>query len=845
MSTARNPRRLADQAGVLPAAFVAALAGVGAPMTALAQPEGDVKISSPDKPITGGQPAGVRDPMKPGQPAAGDKAKVKVSDQMTVDLHVKDESITNVLELLSIQSQKNIIASKSVSGKISADLYNVTFDEALDAILHVNGFGWIQQGNFIYVYTAEELERIRKTLSKRAAKVIRLNYLNAVDAAEFVKPMISQGGEIKTSNKTENFTIPDSSPTGKDDYALGATLVVIDYEENIAAIEKLLVELDTKPAQVLVEATVLQTKLEESNAFGVDFSIIGDLNFNEFAGALKGPLGIVDAIRSGGGASPPASLADNNGVGVVSTPGKTDGPGTLKIGVVSDNISVILKLLDTVGDTALLANPKLLTLNRQPARVLVGQRLGYLSSTATETSTTQTVQFLDTGVQLYFRPFVSASGDIRMELKPQVSSATTTPYTTSAGTVIIPNETTQEVVTNVIVKDGMTIVIGGLFKEEIQATRSQVPFIGDIPIIGTAFKGHDDSTKREEIIFLITPSIVNDNVLLSQGEDARNVIDRVRAGNRQGLLPWSRDRMTAQLNLEAERYYREGDINRAQWTLSRSLSLNPRQPDAIRLREKFTGQRELWPTGATFDGLLSSEFNDRVRTLTPGAAVPEPHKYNPWGSTVVPTQPIRPEPVAPVPSADPSKNRPHLMPSNPMPGTSPMMPAAPTTGQNEAPSADSPTADATPAPTMDAAAADPTGDNLFFGGSDAGAQMQTMQPVSPSAPQGEPGADAGSMNPAASNATSHDPNFGNPAGGEMTPSAAGSEQTPVTNVAAPSADAEKNGFASGKPVDGAAASSPTTNYPMFGNGFVLVPMFHGFWMFPVPSPVATVPTEGK
>ncbi|MCW5766150.1 MAG: secretin and TonB N-terminal domain-containing protein, partial [Phycisphaeraceae bacterium] len=412
MSQARTPRRIFEQAGSIPSAFVAAVATTALSVGALAQPGGDsVRVSSPDKPITGGQPAVVRDPMKPGQPKEGDKAKVRVSDQMTVDLHVKDENISNVLELLAIQSQKNIIASKNVSGKISADLYNVTFDEALDAILHVNGFGWIQQGNFIYVYTAEELEKIRKALSKRAAKVMRLNYLNAVDAAEFVKPMLSTGGEIKTSNKTENFSIPDSSPTGKDDYALGATIVVIDFEENIAAIEKLLVELDTKPAQVLVEATVMQTKLTEKNAFGVDFSIIGDLKFNEFAGALGGPLGIANAIRSGGGASPPASLADNRGVGVVSTPGKTDGASTLKIGVIADNVQVVAKFLDEVGDTAVLANPKLLTLNRQPARVLVGQRLGYLSSTATETSTTQTVQFLDTGVQLYFRPFVSAGGD--------------------------------------------------------------------------------------------------------------------------------------------------------------------------------------------------------------------------------------------------------------------------------------------------------------------------------------------------------------------------------------------------------------------------------------------------
>lgn len=875
MSKARsmrsNARRLSEQAGTIPAAFVAALAGV-IPGAALAQPSdgSGVKISSPDRPVSG-QPGGVRDPMKPGQPKEGDKAKVKVSDQMTVDLHVKDENIANVLELLAIQSQKNIIASKNVTGKISADLYNVTFDEALDAILHVNGFGWIQQGNFIYVYTAEELEKIRKALSKRAAKVIRLNYLNAVDAAEFVKPMLSQGGEIKTSNKTEAFNIPDSTPTGKDDYALGATLVVVDYEENINAIEKLLVELDTKPAQVLVEATVLQTKLTESNAFGVDFSIIGDLNFNEFAGlagALAGPLGIVNAIRAGGGSSPPASLADNNGVGVVGTTGKTDGPSTLKVGVISDNIAVIVKFLDTVGDTAVLANPKLLTLNRQPARVLVGQRLGYISSTATETSTTQTVQFLDTGVQLYFRPFVAASGDIRMELKPQVSSATTTPYQTSAGTVIVPDEDTQEVVTNVIVKDGMTIVIGGLFKEEVKANRSQVPFLGDIPVIGTAFRGNDDSTTRDEIIFLITPSVVNDNVLLSQGEDARNVIDRVRAGHRQGLLPWSRDRMTSQLNVEAERYWREGDQRKAAWTLSRSLSLNPRQPEALRLRERWTGERELWPSGQHFDWLLSSEINDRHRAIQPPAQPPA-YMPTPYLSWPFPMDPLRPEPVKPVPSGDPWQ-RLHPM--------GPAMPAMPS-GDGAKPSSMAPTTNPStdnfgnnPAPAPGTADNTAGGQNDFFAG--------TMTPAAPST-----GNDNNNFANNGNNFNNNEPANGTPGAMGDNPSNPADPANPPANSPAANAgnpdngdngnkfmddsmtnagfNSGSNGFAAGKPIGGGDAAPmgavptgeqasnqaqpapPAAASPRF----VVVPFFHGFWIVPAPAaapaPVANVPTESS
>ncbi len=155
----RTPRELVRLAGRLPGLVIAAALIAAMPLPAWAQAAG------------GG-----------GAPPAGDKKdgpQVKVSDHMTVDLHVKDEDLGAVLELLSIQSQKNIVASKNVSARVTATLYNVTFKEALDALLHVNGFGYIEQGNFIYVYTLQELEETQKALKKRVAKPVYLNYMNA------------------------------------------------------------------------------------------------------------------------------------------------------------------------------------------------------------------------------------------------------------------------------------------------------------------------------------------------------------------------------------------------------------------------------------------------------------------------------------------------------------------------------------------------------------------------------------------------------------------------------------------------------------------------------------------
>jgi type IV pilus assembly protein PilQ len=567
---------------------------------------------------------------------SADGPKVKVSDQNMVELHVKNEEIASVLQLLGFESKKNIIVTKNVSGKVSADLYSASFYEALDAILHPNGFAYVERGNFIYVYTIEELEKIEKTLKKRVAKKITLNYLNGPDAAEFVKGMLSKEGEIKTTPKIEAFAIGDSAPVGKDDFALAASIVVTDYEENIVAIESLLKELDTKPQQVLIEATVLQTKLTENNAFGVDVSILDDVRFSDFAAVGGGPRAVADAIVNGG---PTASSgfvpADNRAIVGGSTPGGTGGKSTFKFGLISSNVGVFVKLLDEVSDTTVLANPKILTLNRQPSRVLVGRRVAYLSTTATETSTTQTVEYLDTGVQLYVRPFVSQTGDIRLEIKPQVSTAEPKEIQAAAGgRVTVPDEVTQQLTTNIIVPDGMTVVIGGLFQESTTVGRSQVPGLGDLPIIGSAFKGNNDALARDEIIFLVTPSIMADKTLIAQGEQAEAMGDRLRAGARQSLLPFSRERMTSQLNLEAEMSARAGKFDEALWKINRSLSMKPNQESALRLRDRILGQREVWPSNIMLDGVVGTKVRDQMNQITPPS--PAPEYKTPWNHAPLP-----------------------------------------------------------------------------------------------------------------------------------------------------------------------------------------------------------------
>jgi type IV pilus assembly protein PilQ len=558
----------------------------------------------------------------------GERQTVEMTDYGTVTLAVQDTDLAQVLEMLAIQSQKNIITSKNVSATISANLFDVTFHEALDSILKVNGYDYLEEGNFIYIYTLQELDEIKKANQKREARTFELNYLSASDAHELIAPLLSEVGTSSFRGDVEPGIEPDASNVGRDDWAYSAMLVVNDYAEVLERIASLLSELDTPPRQVLIEATVLQTTLDESNAYGVDFSVLADVDFTDLTAPLEG----VTNLLSGNDATTGFQPADNEAIAIGSTVGQTAGAGGFKIGVLTDEIAVFLKLLDEVTNSTVLARPKIMCINRQRAEVLVGSRVGYLSTTATQTSTTQTVEFLDTGIHLMFRPFIANNGMIRLELSPSVSEASLRTVTDAQGiAVTIPDELTNELTTNVRVQDGHTLVLGGLFRESTRVTRRQVPFLGDIPIVGAAFKGQDDTVDRNEIMFLITPSIVHDESLWAMGEDALSYSEDLRVGARMGLLPFSLERTTNNYNNRAVQAFKRGDLENAERYVNTSLRLNANQPEMVRFRSSIMGMRDNPHERSMLEKVFRAElgelFPQQTTNATPvavGGAVPVP-----------------------------------------------------------------------------------------------------------------------------------------------------------------------------------------------------------------------------
>jgi type IV pilus assembly protein PilQ len=235
-----------------------------------------------------------------------------------------------------------------------------------------------------------------------------------------------------------------------------------------------------------------------------------------------------------------------------------------------------------------LANPKVLALNKQKGEVIVGRKDGYMTSTTTESSTVQTVEFLETGTRLVFRPYIGDDGYIRMEIHPEDSSGGL------AGQANLPFKITTEVTSNVMVKDGNTIVIGGLFREDSNTTRGQVPFLGNLPLAGALFRKQSDHTLREEVIILLTPHIVKDDAAYSSlSEEALKEAETLRVGVRQGMMPWGRERL-AESSYEsavAEMKKPNPDRQRALWHLNCATNLNPKFIEAIHMKEMLTGHQ--------------------------------------------------------------------------------------------------------------------------------------------------------------------------------------------------------------------------------------------------------------
>lgn len=582
---------------------------------------------------------------------------VSVNDSGMAQIHVSDANLVEVLRMLSLQTHRNILTSKGVRGTVTASLYDVTVHEALDAILRANGYGYREEGNVIYVYTVQELAELEKAEKQRETRVFRLHYTPAANAVNMIKPVLSSGAQVAvTTPATAGIKDNDG---GGNSHSIEDIVVVTDYPEHLDRVAEVLKLIDERPKQVLVEATILQARLNDENALGVDFTILGGVDFS----TLTSNNGLISGAGIASDASPSAS---SGGTGTNFTQGINGGA---RIGIVTSDISVFVSALETITDTTVLANPKVLALNKQVGRVLVGREQGYRGGReTTDTSTTETVEMLESGTKLLFRPYIGDDGYIRMEIHPE----------DSIGEVVdgLPRKDTTEVTTNVLVKDGHTIVIGGLFRESSVASRRQIPVLGNLPLAGPLFRRQADTTTRDEIIILITPHIVKDDsaYAASSAELLRDA-EQLRVGVRKGMMPWGRERLAEGSYEIALRELASDnpDHRKALWHLNAATNLNPKFLEAAKLKQTLTGREITSVDNSTVRSFVSRQIlaekanpapapvNEEVPVDPAALPLPEPEIK---GDAVTEAEiaPPATQPVAEAPAAEPVAEIPEIEP---------------------------------------------------------------------------------------------------------------------------------------------------------------------------------------
>ena len=557
------------------------------------------------------------------------KASIKTTAGGRIEsLSMPGMDINTALQVVATATKKNIVVSRNVSGSVNLTLYDVTMEEVLNAMLEPNGFGYIEKGNFLYVYTLKEMEDINNRSRKVETKVFKLKYLNAKDAKRLITDQLSKEGKC-TETALETFpAVPATDgggsvhqPMPENRYAGFPGLVVMDFPLNLSAVTKLLGEIDVAPKQVLIDCTILTAQLSEGNDFG--------LNINVNAGIGSAIMPFKSNPDGGGG---------------------TAAPGVTKfsLGYMGQDVSVVMNALEGVKDINVLANPKLLVLDNRTAGFIIKQNLGYGTVSVTNNTQSKIINFIEGGTVLTIQPTVSGNNLVRLSISLSDSTAAVADE--------IPSSKGVGVSTEVMVKDSYTAVLGGILRESNQSDRSQVPGLGNIPILGIPFRGYHGSVGREEVILFMTPHIVKDTSddpfwaesLKTEGDGRR-----MQMGMREALMPIGRNRLANMWYIKAVEAKEAGAIEKAAMYADWAVNCSPQFIEAIKLRQELTGIKLMGADNSSIQSLVRE-----VEGVPPEVPVKLTQPYYPKEWPPVRTTAPIPTPVqapdqAPAPTTQP------------------------------------------------------------------------------------------------------------------------------------------------------------------------------------------------
>jgi len=371
---------------------------------------------------------------------------------------LKDADIRSVLQIFAKQMGKNIVAGDGVKGNVTLSFSNVKPQEGLESVLRAKGFDWYLEGDTIVVS------------NQKVVRTYLLQYANAAEVKGALELLMGEGDQVSVNDSYNALIVKTSS-------------------ENIGRIETAVRNMDVPPAQVMVEAKIIELKSGDGGNAGLDVKY----NYS------KNPNDIIQTKNLAG------------------KPGDPSAQG-LYAQIVSGNTEAYLSAVLTKTGYDLIASPRIATLNHKPATILIGSKLGYKTAVITQTGTVQEVHFLETGTKLTIVPHVSDDGYIRMSIYPKISEG----YVADD----LPTENTTETQNEVLVKSGQTIVIGGLIKNKETQTETGIPFLMQIPLIGSFFRKTTIDNEKRELLVVITPTIMTSEYLESMKGEIDEAMNR-------------------------------------------------------------------------------------------------------------------------------------------------------------------------------------------------------------------------------------------------------------------------------------------------------------------------------
>ena len=440
---------------------------------------------------------------------------IKAYGGRPVTFNFQDVPVRTVLQLIAEESNLNIVAADTVQGNVTLRLINVPWDQALDIVLQAKGLDKRRSGNVVWVAPQAEIaqneqarEDARIAMSNRVeltTEYIQINYHNAgqiYTALTEAKGVGGSGGSGGAGGGSSNTDTGFLSPRGRlvaDDRT--NTLMISDTPKKVAEMKELIAVIDRPVDQVVIEARVVIATESFSRELGAKFGISGTKDNVGFSGDLGVNKENLNAVNGG--------TANTITRGLMTNLGLTNPAGAVALSILNAGylLDVELSAMQTQGRGEVISNPRIVTSNQREAIIKQGQEVGYVTiqpATAGGVAT-PSVQFKEVVLEMKVTPTITNDGRVFLNLnvkKDEIEGFIDT------GIGQVPQISTREVNTAVLVEDGQTVVVGGVYEFRNREDATKVPFLGDIPFLGNLFKKKGRNSEKAELLIFVTPKVL-------------------------------------------------------------------------------------------------------------------------------------------------------------------------------------------------------------------------------------------------------------------------------------------------------------------------------------------------